>query len=183
MQVTAKTLTAEARQTLGDAMAVRDGKTITACLKLLRQLGNDKPTEQDNEAISLLAELDAIPTALYRHYDVHGALLYIGVSMTITGRTARHETYAPWFREIDHIKLDWYGSRSSALRAEEQAIKAEKPLHNIIFNKSRKDRRARSQEPTTGTLLPTGKAGCSQVPCLPRGRLQRQQRRTLPAGR
>jgi predicted GIY-YIG superfamily endonuclease len=134
MPATRESLIADTRQALDGAMQQRDAKTIEAALDLLRNLGSDRPTEQDNEAIKLLAEINAVPTALYRHFDKAGTLLYVGVSMTVTGRTARHETYAPWFQQIDNIKLEWFGSRSSALRAERAAIKADKPLYNITHN-------------------------------------------------
>lgn len=133
--VTRESLIAEARQNLGLAIQGRNAKAINGATDLLYRLGEDRFTEQDDAAIKLLAELDAVPTALYRHFDHEGRLLYIGVSMTVTGRTAQHETYAPWFQQIDHIKLEWFGSRSSAMRAEKYAIKSEKPLHNVIFNK------------------------------------------------
>lgn len=154
MPVTRESLIVETRQNMAGAIASRNGSAIRQAADLLNRLGNDRFTEQDDIAVKLLAELDAVPTALYRHYSKDNELLYIGVSMTITGRTAKHETTAPWFQQIDHIKLQWYGSRSSALIAEEQAIKSEKPTHNITHN--RRDSRARSQEPATGTLLPTG---------------------------
>lgn len=134
-QVTRESLVAETRENMALAIKKRDAKAISASLELLRKLGEERPTEQDDAAIKLLAELDCIPTALYRHFSRDGALLYIGVSMTVTGRTAKHETYAPWFQQIDTIKLEWFGSRSSAMRAEKHAIKTEKPLHNVTHNK------------------------------------------------
>jgi excinuclease UvrABC nuclease subunit len=132
--LTREAVTAQARMALEGAMQQRDAKTIKECLDLIRQLGNDRATEQDNTAISLLAELNAVPTALYRHFDREGRLLYVGVSLSAIQRTKQHHTNAPWFREITRIELTWFGSRSSAELAEEHAIKAEKPLYNVTYN-------------------------------------------------
>jgi predicted GIY-YIG superfamily endonuclease len=152
--VTRESLIADTRQVLAGALKQRDGKTVNEAIDLLQRLGCRETTEQDIDAIRLLAELDAVPTALYRHFDHEGRLLYIGVSMTITGRTAQHETYAPWFRDIDNIKLEWFGSRSSALRAEKHAITTEKPLHNVTYNKgsnnAAQERKTRTLRPRTG---------------------------------
>jgi len=117
------------------ALEHRDTKAIAACSELLRQLGDNRFTEQEEAEIKLIAEIDCIPTALYRHFDQNERLLYIGISMTVTGRTAQHETCAPWFQEIATIKVEWHGSRSAAVRAEKLAIKAEKPIYNVVYNK------------------------------------------------
>jgi excinuclease UvrABC nuclease subunit len=132
--LTREAVTAQARMAMDGAMQERDARTIKSCLDLIRQLGNDRATEQDNAAISLLAELDAVPTALYRHFDHEGRLLYVGISLNAVMRTKQHHTNAPWFQEITRIELTWFGSRSSAELAEERAIKTEKPLYNISFN-------------------------------------------------
>jgi predicted GIY-YIG superfamily endonuclease len=136
MTVTRESLIQEARLCLDMAIEQRSAKDIKAASELLLKLDSDT-TGQDLRAITVLAQLNAVPTALYRHFNSEGVLLYIGVSMTITGRMARHETDAVWFREIDHIKLQWFGSRSAALMAEEHAIKTEKPLYNVVFNEGK----------------------------------------------
>jgi predicted GIY-YIG superfamily endonuclease len=136
MEVTRESLIAETQKNLASAMECKQAPAIRGCLDLLRNLGDDLMTEQKDAAIKLLAKLDAVPTALYRHFDKNGTLLYVGVSMTVTTRMSQHEVAAPWIRQVATITLDWFGSRSNALLAEEFAIKTEKPLYNVTHNLS-----------------------------------------------
>lgn len=136
LHVTRQSLIADARDAKALAIEQRDIKALQQASDLLRQLGDDTFTDQEQAEIELIAELDCVPTALYRHFDLADNLLYIGISMTITGRTAQHETYAPWFQEIAIIKVEWHASRSAAARAEKLAIKAENPKYNVIHNKA-----------------------------------------------
>lgn len=73
------------------------------------------------------------PTALYRHYDESGALLYVGISLNPIRRLQQHEKSA-WCDSIATIKIERFAHRREAIEAEERAIKAESPLHNIKFN-------------------------------------------------
>lgn len=69
-------------------------------------------------------------TALYRHYDAHGALLYVGISLNPFSRTRQHRN-APWAELVARIDIEWFPCRDSALDAETVAIQAETPKHNI----------------------------------------------------
>jgi hypothetical protein len=69
-------------------------------------------------------------TALYRHYDACGRLLYVGVSLSAVQRLIQHRQ-APWAGEIADVKVEYFDSREAALRAEANAIKAEGPVHNL----------------------------------------------------
>jgi hypothetical protein len=100
----------------------------------LAKLGADEFTEQEAEEVRLLAEMDAVKTALYRHFDADGRLLYVGISMSAMVRQGQHKRHAPWFLSIATIRLEWYGSRGAAESAERKAIETEKTLHNVIFN-------------------------------------------------
>jgi len=144
-------LVRQTRETLAGVIEDRDATNIKRCLDLLRQLGEEQMTEQDDAAIKLLVDLNCVPTALYRHFDKAGLLLYAGVSMNVTGRTAQHETSSAWFAQVETIKLEWFESRQAALMAEERAIKTEKPLHNVIFNGKAN---ARAQERAPREILP-----------------------------
>lgn len=70
-------------------------------------------------------------TALYRHFDKHGALLYVGISLSAIQRLGQHRENSDWFAEIARQEIEHYSSRELALEAERQAIKSEKPRHNI----------------------------------------------------
>jgi len=73
-------------------------------------------------------------TALYRHYDANGVLLYIGIARSILQRTAQHEKNAAWAEEIARIDVEWHNSREAALQAEAVAITADRPFHNKSHN-------------------------------------------------
>lgn len=86
------------------------------------------------------------PTWLYRCFDADGVLLYIGQTRVPYNRMAvwrndlRHphprRKSAAWFalvRRIDwRLYPDWWAARD----AERDAIRAERPLHNVQHNLS-----------------------------------------------
>lgn len=71
------------------------------------------------------------PTALYRHFNADGALLYAGIAVDHLRRLKQHEYSAEWHTEITRIDLEWFSTREEALAAEKQAVKNERPLFNI----------------------------------------------------
>lgn len=76
-------------------------------------------------------EADEQPTYLYRHFNQEGALLYVGVSLSVVHRLAQHKDHSHWYRSITRIDIKEFSTRREALIAERDAIKQEKPLHNI----------------------------------------------------
>lgn len=70
-------------------------------------------------------------TALYRHFDDEGALLYVGVSLHPIARMEQHGDAAGWFQFITRVEIEWHASRDAALAAEAQAITGERPLFNV----------------------------------------------------
>lgn len=75
-------------------------------------------------------------TALYRHFDKHGQLLYVGISLNAINRLAQHGNSAAWFDQIARVTIQWLPSRASALAAEAIAIAGERPIHNVAGNYS-----------------------------------------------
>lgn len=69
-------------------------------------------------------------TALYRHFDMAGDLLYIGISLNAIARLAQHRQTSPWFESIARIEVEWFDSRQAAFDAERHAIQTESPAHN-----------------------------------------------------
>lgn len=67
---------------------------------------------------------------VYRHYDKHGFLLYVGMSSTFLARQANHKE-SNWFDEISTITVAHYDTREEALDAERVAIATENPKHNL----------------------------------------------------
>jgi len=74
--------------------------------------------------------VEAGPTALYRLYDEHGWLLYIGITIDTKRRLKEHhrEPWWPMVARRDIESLDYGGQRAE--RAEIAAIRAELPLLN-----------------------------------------------------
>lgn len=68
---------------------------------------------------------------LYRHYDVDGVLLYVGISNRKLARIEQHRIGAAWFARIAYIEFQDCRDRDHAERAETWAIQTECPLFNV----------------------------------------------------
>jgi hypothetical protein len=73
-----------------------------------------------------------IATDLYRHFDSEGCLLYVGISLSAIARLAAHRVRSSWFNRIARVEIKRFPSREDAEAAELEAIRTEKPLHNIV---------------------------------------------------
>ena len=69
-------------------------------------------------------------TALYRHYDAAGALLYVGITDCLSGRDKQHAATAHWHADVARTETEWCVSRDHALALESVAVQFEAPLHN-----------------------------------------------------
>jgi predicted GIY-YIG superfamily endonuclease len=67
--------------------------------------------------------------ALYRHFDVNGTLLYIGISDNPFRRAEQHRA-TDWSDNIADFRIEWYPTREAAIEAEREAIRKENPIHN-----------------------------------------------------
>lgn len=80
------------------------------------------------------AQILTMRTALYRHYDASGHLLYVGISLSPMTRTAQHCESSVWFDSVARIEIEWHENRKEALRAERLEIKSASPKFNIAHN-------------------------------------------------
>ncbi len=71
-------------------------------------------------------------TAVYRHFDQSGQLLYVGLSVNVAARTSAHSSGAEWFGSVARVDIENHPTREDALNAEAVAIVIEKPRHNRI---------------------------------------------------
>jgi hypothetical protein len=71
-------------------------------------------------------------TNLYRHFDKDGVLLYVGISICVVSRLYTHSHNSRWFNEITRIDIDKHETREDAEKAEEEAIKKERPKYNVM---------------------------------------------------
>lgn len=81
-----------------------------------------------------VARLNEQPHALYRFYDRSQVLLYVGITVSLPTRLTSHRTKKPWWTLIHHVDVEHFATRDEALAAERTAIRAEKPLYNIVHN-------------------------------------------------
>ena len=73
---------------------------------------------------------------LYRIYGANSTLLYIGISKDVPARIEHHSKTQEWWSEARQIKLEKLGiaDRAIAEEIEADAIRAERPKHNVIHN-------------------------------------------------
>jgi len=81
---------------------------------------------------------------LYRHFDIDGGLLYVGISRDFGRRQETHRRWSPWRKAISKITTEICDSEIDARLKERHAIETEYPHHNVIWNIHRgRSRRAR----------------------------------------
>lgn len=71
---------------------------------------------------------------LYRFFDEDGTLLYIGISENPLARLDAHVTSQLWWSHVRSATFEHCGTRTEALKAEEAAIRAERPAFNVTHN-------------------------------------------------
>lgn len=72
--------------------------------------------------------------ALYRHFDIRDALLYLGISDDPIARGKQHARDSDWVQYAVRAEITWHNSRAEALAAEAAAIIAEQPIFNEQHN-------------------------------------------------
>jgi hypothetical protein len=70
-------------------------------------------------------------TELYRHYDINGVLLYVGISISSITRAKQHKAASGWWGEIVRIDIERFPNRKMADDAETVAIQTENPKYNV----------------------------------------------------
>jgi predicted GIY-YIG superfamily endonuclease len=80
-------------------------------------------------------------TALYRHYDADGTLLYVGISDVLESRTREHMKHSPWARWAARREVEWLPTLAEATLAEVSAIRAEHPVFNTVHNDEHREAR------------------------------------------
>jgi GIY-YIG catalytic domain len=126
-KLTKSTLRAEAKRgrlkifRLSSSPQASDLTTVTAMREMMRLCRVDPAGEPPNN-----------PTCLYRHFDSSGQLVYVGIASDPFRRLSQHEKWSRWYDQIDTIKIERHPNRKAAEAAELEAIRTEKPLHNIV---------------------------------------------------
>ncbi len=76
------------------------------------------------------ARIMAAPSYLYRHYDLDGRLLYVGIARRPKRRRYQHSSESPWGKCIASSRYVEYPTKEAALAAEAEAIAYERPIYN-----------------------------------------------------
>ena len=69
-------------------------------------------------------------TAVYRHYDAEGRLLYVGRSVHPIRRNREHMSRSEWFAQVARTEIDWHDSAEAARASEGAQITQGTPIHN-----------------------------------------------------
>lgn len=77
---------------------------------------------------------------LYRFYDENGVLLYLGTSTWPFGTLERWKTHSAtaWWSSAAHVSLEFVVRNwRQRFALEREAIRRERPLHNVMHNRKR----------------------------------------------
>ena len=75
---------------------------------------------------------------VYRHFDRHGRLLYVGMTKNALTRLTHHSCTTDWYDDIVTITITHYLTRKDAALAEAFAIENESPLHTSVTKPRRR---------------------------------------------
>jgi len=78
--------------------------------------------------------IKAKKTAIYKHKNKNGEIIYVGISNNAHNRAARHLSSSEWREEIDSIDVQWMPNRLIAEIKEIELIKELRPKHNVTHN-------------------------------------------------
>jgi len=78
---------------------------------------------------------------LYRLYNEAGDLLYIGISKSAIQRLHQHLEGQPWADQITTQRVQRFPTREALEQAEREAIRSERPRHNISHNTGKRTKR------------------------------------------
>ena len=89
-----------------------------------------------------------LPCFLYRITDNAGDLLYVGVTRNVALRVGQHGALQPWWDQVADIAVEVLPDRTTALRAEAEAIRREAPRYNVVHSDRPRTQRALKAAPT-----------------------------------
>lgn len=76
--------------------------------------------------------------AVYRCWDAHGKLLYVGCSPNPLSRVGEHARFKAWAQNLATITVEWFDGKPEALAAEKAAIQKQTPEWNVHHSASPK---------------------------------------------
>lgn len=106
-------------------------------------LGPSPRQRRVNELGAVRYHDQADASAVYRIYDKHGALLYIGMSYDPETRVRVQRREKPWGHQIARHEVDWHPNRAASQRAERLLIEGLQPRHNVTYTPEHRRRSLR----------------------------------------
>lgn len=79
--------------------------------------------------------LSVVTHWLYWFYDLHGELLYIGITNSGVKRMEQHGAEKEWWMEVSRVDVEHYATREEAEEAERAAIRRYRPKFNDTHNR------------------------------------------------
>lgn len=73
------------------------------------------------------------PTVLYRAFDRHGQLLYVGITIDAQKRLKQHGWRSAWWPLCARVEQQIFADRRSALDAERDLIETLRPPYNVTI--------------------------------------------------
>ena len=74
------------------------------------------------------------PTSVYRYYDRHGVLIYVGITKQGMGRNLQHNQRAEWWPFVVRQEVEHLPSRAAAMAHEKRLIRQHRPPFNRQHN-------------------------------------------------
>jgi predicted GIY-YIG superfamily endonuclease len=81
--------------------------------------------------------LVAEPCSLYRYFDEHGTLIYVGITSRRTKRQKEHNTDKDWWQYVHHQTVQHFDTREEAEAKERAVIRHQNPPFNTAGNRHR----------------------------------------------
>lgn len=90
-----------------------------------------KREAQQRAAQPVVDPYDLESVAVYRLFDEHGFLLYVGIAADVKARFSQHSKDKPWWPDVARWEVEWFRDRATAAAAEAAAIVEEGPAYNV----------------------------------------------------
>ena len=82
------------------------------------------------------------PTSLYRYYDAHRVLIYVGITKRGVVRNTEHNTGKSWWPYVAHQVVEHFTTRELAHARERELIKRYTPPCNVQHNPDHREMRS-----------------------------------------
>lgn len=73
---------------------------------------------------------------VYFHFDIDGAVLYVGQSSNFVRRQIQHKSNSLWWGEVERIEYEFVPSAFNIFEYEKFAIEQLSPKYNVVHNRA-----------------------------------------------